>query len=173
MKLLCSILDKIHIKERSKSLQKTLIIIFGLIAMIMIAFAIRAVISRSLDAVGILDSKLTPCPQTKNCVCSEFPTDTTHHIEPLSIATESVEKAMQNIREIVIEIGGKVTSSNSTYLSATTTSTVFRFIDDIEFRLDEANKVIHIRSASRVGRSDFGANRKRVEKIRQLWTTLD
>ena len=48
----------------------------------------------------------------------------------------------------------------------TFTSAVFRFVDDVEFEVDEAARVVHVRSASRVGRGDFGANRKRVEAIR-------
>jgi uncharacterized protein (DUF1499 family) len=44
-----------------------------------------------------------------------------------------------------------------------------RFVDDVEFLLDEGKSVIHVRSASRVGHSDLGVNRKRIEAIRQRW----
>ncbi|MDQ6965890.1 MAG: DUF1499 domain-containing protein, partial [Mariprofundaceae bacterium] len=54
------------------------------------------------------------------------------------------------------------------YLHATFTSRLFRFVDDVELHRDAASGVVHIRSASRVGHSDFGVNRKRVEVIRKL-----
>ena len=53
------------------------------------------------------------------------------------------------------------------YIHVECTSLIFRFVDDVEFLFDEDKKLIHVRSASRVGYSDLGANRKRVEAIRQ------
>ena len=61
-----------------------------------------------------------------------------------------------------------ITVSDS-YLHAEFTSAVFRFIDDLEFLVDDTAKVIHVRSASRLGTSDLGVNRKRVEEIRRRW----
>jgi uncharacterized protein (DUF1499 family) len=61
----------------------------------------------------------------------------------------------------------KVVSSGADYLKAEARSAVFRFVDDVEFRLDAETGLIHVRSASRVGYSDLGANRKRVEALRE------
>jgi uncharacterized protein (DUF1499 family) len=61
-----------------------------------------------------------------------------------------------------------ITVSDS-YLHAEFTSLIFRFVDDVEFVIDNDAKVIHVRSASRLGTSDLGVNRKRVEEIRRLW----
>jgi uncharacterized protein (DUF1499 family) len=61
-----------------------------------------------------------------------------------------------------------ITESNG-YLYAEFTSTIFRFVDDVEFLIDVKAQVIHVRSASRLGTSDLGVNRTRVEKIRKSW----
>jgi uncharacterized protein (DUF1499 family) len=60
-------------------------------------------------------------------------------------------------------------NEESGYIHAECTSWLFRFTDDVEFALDDAQKIIQVRSASRVGYSDLGANRKRVETIRRLF----
>jgi uncharacterized protein (DUF1499 family) len=62
-----------------------------------------------------------------------------------------------------------VVARTESYLHAEFTSLFFRFVDDVEFLVDDAAKVIHVRSASRLGRSDLGVNRKRVERIRARW----
>ena len=61
--------------------------------------------------------------------------------------------------------GAKVVKTDANYLHAEFTSRLMRFVDDVEFLLDDANNLIHFRSASRIGHSDMGANRKRMETI--------
>jgi len=63
-------------------------------------------------------------------------------------------------------MGGKIQEEHDGYLWATFTSRVFRFVDDVEFRMVPSDGIIHVRSGSRVGYSDLGVNRKRVEKLR-------
>jgi len=63
----------------------------------------------------------------------------------------------------------RIVTAGETYLHAEFTSAVFRFVDDVEFLLDDAEKVVHVRSASRVGHSDLGVNRKRVEALREAF----
>jgi uncharacterized protein (DUF1499 family) len=63
----------------------------------------------------------------------------------------------------------KIVTETSTYLHAEFTSALWRFVDDVEFSFDENAKRIHMRSASRLGKSDLGVNRKRVEAIREVW----
>jgi uncharacterized protein (DUF1499 family) len=60
----------------------------------------------------------------------------------------------------------KIITENKNYLYAEFTSAIMGFVDDVEFYLDEGAKVIHVRSASRLGQSDLGVNRKRIETIR-------
>jgi len=66
--------------------------------------------------------------------------------------------------------GGRIEEVDDSFLHATFRSSLFRFVDDVSCRLDDENNRIHIRSASRVGYSDFGVNRKRVEQLRKQFT---
>jgi uncharacterized protein (DUF1499 family) len=62
-----------------------------------------------------------------------------------------------------------VVTATDSYIHAEFTSRLMRFVDDVEFRYDTAARVIQVRSASRIGRSDLGANRKRIDAIREKW----
>jgi uncharacterized protein (DUF1499 family) len=66
----------------------------------------------------------------------------------------------------------RVVKDEGNYMHAEFTSRIFRFVDDVEFVIDDAHKVIHFRSASRLGYSDFGVNRKRMEEIRKRFDAL-
>jgi len=70
---------------------------------------------------------------------------------------------------IIGEMGGSVQLEKADYLAATFTSSLFRFVDDLELRIDTVQKTIHLRSASRVGHSDLGVNRKRVERLKNAF----
>lgn len=123
----------------------------------------------SQAAPGLADNgRLAVCPGPGNCVCSEHP-DQDAVIAPLAYHGEP-EDAWQTVRDAVLETGGHIVDLTDLYLHATYTSRLFRFVDDLELRLDRQTGVIHVRSASRVGRSDFGVNRKRVERLRQAFS---
>lgn len=110
-------------------------------------------------------SRLQPCPPTPNCVSSKAK-GKTHRIEPFPFAGSAAD-ALARAKAVALSFPRtKVVEEARGYVKMTFTSAVFRFVDDVEFEVDEAAKVIHVRSASRVGRGDFGANRKRVEAIR-------
>jgi len=114
--------------------------------------------------MGLVDGKLAPCPSTPNCVSSESSVGSSH-VAPLSF-NGTPEQAWETLRRAVEECGGKIKEDATPYLWATFTSRIFRFVDDVEFRMDARERVIQVRSASRVGYSDLGVNRKRVEKLR-------
>jgi uncharacterized protein (DUF1499 family) len=67
--------------------------------------------------------------------------------------------------EIITESGGVIATEQADYIAATFTSPLFGFVDDLEIRFDFDARLIHFRSASRVGYGDLGANRKRVELV--------
>jgi uncharacterized protein (DUF1499 family) len=90
---------------------------------------------------------------------------TSSWIEPL-VFGDDPESAWGRAVQAVRDIGGKVHEDTGDYLWATFTSRVFRFVDDLELRMDRDARVVHVRSASRVGYSDLGVNRKRVERLR-------
>lgn len=115
---------------------------------------------------GLVDGKLRPCPSSPNCVSSQA-ADVAHRVAPLTFAGDPAE-AMARARAVIEGTPrSKVVLTSSTYLHAEVTTALFRFTDDVELLLDQAAHVIHIRSASRVGYSDLGKNRARVEEIRK------
>ncbi|MDT7043203.1 DUF1499 domain-containing protein [Candidatus Nitronereus thalassa] len=112
------------------------------------------------------DKRLAPCPSSPNCVSSQSK-DPDHYIDPLAFhgSPEDTKTRLKHVltslpRTIIVEEG-------PTYLRAESTSLIFRFTDDLDFVIDAEQQLIHVRSASRVGYSDLGANRKRIEAIRQ------
>ena len=151
---------------------KILISLMGLVILMLILIFGLGIFSHFKNpGSGIVDGKLGACPDSPNCVCSESYPDKQeiHAISPIKIVGGDIDSLWQLIRDGVITSGGKVTEENSGYLRAEFTSTIFRFVDDLELRLDREQNEIHIRSASRVGYSDLGTNRKRVE---QIWRNL-
>ncbi|HEX4843842.1 MAG TPA: DUF1499 domain-containing protein [Limnobacter sp.] len=119
---------------------------------------------------GLQDGKLRPCPNSPNCVSSESAPSDDHAIAAISLSVPSGADPMIKVRDVVKFMGGEVLEGTDTYLATTFTSAIFGFVDDVEFRLDQGSNLIHVRSASRVGYSDFNANKQRVEQIRHLLT---
>ena len=97
-------------------------------------------------------------------MCSEHQVESAY-VEPLSYTT-TTEDAWAKIKRVIAETGGEVITEEADYLRVEYQTPLLRYIDDVEFRHDINNQQIQVRSASRVGQSDMGANRKRVEKIR-------
>jgi uncharacterized protein (DUF1499 family) len=149
---------------------KTAMIVAVALAVVLGAgFFILGAISRSGKAPGLSQGRLAPCPKTPNCVCSEEKGDAAHFIEPVAIPPHVPMEGLGMIREIISEMGGRIRDEEGACLAATFSSRFFGFVDDFEIRVDFLEKKIHIRSASRVGRSDFGANRRRGERFRELY----
>jgi uncharacterized protein (DUF1499 family) len=113
---------------------------------------------------GLVNGRLRACPGTPNCVCSES-ADPLDRIEPLTFQG-APETAWETLRIVVTDLGGTVRSEEKDYLWTTFQVPVLGFTDDVEFRLDASNRTIHVRSASRLGYSDLGVNRGRVEQLR-------
>lgn len=126
--------------------------------------AVLSVVSRNQSELGIADGCLRPCPGTPNCVNSEDQGKPSY-IEPLSFKGPA-EASWKKIAGVIQELGGKIEIDEDGYIRARFMTPVFRFVDDVELRMDENNAVIQVRSASRVGRSDLGLNRKRVNELR-------
>jgi uncharacterized protein (DUF1499 family) len=126
------------------------------------------------DNLGVKDGKLAACPDTPNCVSSQAD-DPVHHAEPFRFGGPGQPQYTPSFAwgRLVSVVSGmpraNVVDPDAIYLRAEFSSAIFRFVDDVEFVLDEQDNVIHFRSASRVGRSDMGANRARIEAIRAAW----
>jgi uncharacterized protein (DUF1499 family) len=118
--------------------------------------------------LGIPDGGLAPCPETPNCVSGQS-TDREHAIQPLSYST-SKEKALADLKEIISQMKrARITEERGGYIHTECNSAVWRFVDDVEFFVDVGSHAIRVRPASRLGKSDFGVNRKRIEAIRAAW----
>lgn len=147
----------------------TFLILIGLILLASVGLGIAS--HYSTPDVGIIEGKLKACPGNPNCVCSEtYPdVDPSHQIPPIKVSTKDIHLPWKLLKQVIVDQGGAIISEREGYLHAEFTSTVFRFVDDLELRADQQNGMIHIRSTSRVGRSDLGANRKRVEAVWQAF----
>jgi uncharacterized protein (DUF1499 family) len=120
------------------------------------------------DNLGPQAGKLAPCPATPNCVSSQAE-DEEHRAEPLRFTGTSGEAWARLVRAVTGMPRVTVVTADDHYLHAEFRSAFFRFTDDVEFLLDADDQVIHFRSASRVGHSDLGVNRRRIEAIRAAW----
>jgi uncharacterized protein (DUF1499 family) len=115
--------------------------------------------------LGVKNGKLTTCPNSPNCVCSHD-TDAEHQISPLTY-TGNAPEAFKRLKTIIQGLeNSKIVEDRSDYLYAEFTSKLMGFVDDVEFYLDETSGAIQVRSASRLGQSDLGVNRQRIETIR-------
>ncbi|MBD3392958.1 MAG: DUF1499 domain-containing protein [Chitinivibrionales bacterium] len=116
------------------------------------------------------DGALAPCPGTPNCVSTKAPADdSAHAIAPL-VYSGSMEDAMATLKAAVDSMPRtELVAETKDYLYVEFTSAVWRFVDDVEFIFDDEKKVIHFRSASRLGKSDLGVNRARMEEVRALF----
>ena len=118
-------------------------------------------------SVGVTNGQLTPCPPSPNCVCSQIAKDdAVHFIEPLNY--NCPEEEINEIVSSVIDAypRTKIVTQNNNYYHVEFKTLIFRFVDDVEILIDDTNKSVHFRSASRIGYSDLGTNRKRVEALK-------
>ena len=144
----------------------------GIALAILIALWLGAVVMNQFASptmeLGLKDGKLNQCPESPNCVCT-YASDDVHAIAPIEYsgseesAIAAAEAALSSLRGI------KILESEGNYLRATATTLIMRYVDDVEVYVDDEAKQIHFRSASRVGYSDLGANRKRMENFRSAF----
>ncbi|MCF6266829.1 MAG: DUF1499 domain-containing protein [Desulfuromusa sp.] len=115
--------------------------------------------------LGISDSRLAPCPASPNCLSSDAH-DSDHKTSPFLISGDPSE-AWAAAREIVAALPRtRIVNETPEYLHAECRSSVFRFVDNLELHLRPSAGIIAVRSASRLGHSDFGVNKRRIETLR-------
>ncbi len=119
------------------------------------------------DYLGLKDGKLPRCKSSPNCVSSQAdPADAEHHIAPIAFkggASDAMAAARKAIEGME---GATVIKHDGNYLYAEFRTKLMKFVDDLEMTFDDKAGVLHVRSASRLGRRDFGVNRARVEALR-------
>ncbi|MGZ8377102.1 MAG: DUF1499 domain-containing protein [Gemmatirosa sp.] len=109
-------------------------------------------------------SPLAPCPRSPNCVSTEA-TDAEHAMPPVPF-TDAPDRALARARAALLaEPRTRIVEERGDYLHAESRSRVFRFVDDVEVVVDAEARLFRFRSASRVGRRDFGVNRARMERV--------
>lgn len=118
------------------------------------------------DNLGIESGKLADCPSTPNCVSSQS-ADREHYIEPLTYQSNATD-AIAKLKTIIdSQDRTKLIAETGNYLYAEFASRWMGYVDDVEFYVNEQSKTIDTRSASRLGESDLGVNRQRIESIRK------
>lgn len=153
----------------SKRSKRILISLAFVIVLIVGALPMMSLFSRKPANLGVTDGRLSDCPSSPNCVSTQAG-DADHRMEPIPF-TGSSDEAMQRIKDLVAEMPRtKIVTVEDNYLHAEFGSAFFRFVDDVEFLIDPEEQLIHFRSASRVGYSDLGVNRRRMEHIRQAFS---
>jgi uncharacterized protein (DUF1499 family) len=117
--------------------------------------------------LGAKDGRLAPCKRSPNCVSSQAdPGDREHYIAPIAFSG-----SMAAVRAAIAALPlATVIKAEGDYLHAEFRTPLMRFVDDVE--LLKVENLVHVRSASRLGRRDFKANRKRVERLRALIGSL-
>jgi uncharacterized protein (DUF1499 family) len=120
------------------------------------------------DGLGIqANGLLQVAPVTPNAVNSQAKANSLAAIAPIHVVGES-EAFFSRLKTVVAsQPGAKLIKSTPDYVYAEFTSPLMGFVDDVEFQLNVKTNVVDVRSASRLGLSDLGANRKRIEALRE------
>lgn len=145
------------------------LVFLALVLAVVVLFATRSYLSRSSPpTLDLVQGRLRPCPASPNCVSSDG-ADADHAVEALPYRGDRAASERALTAALAALERSSVQRRQGDYWHAWQISGLFRFIDDIELRFDDAAQKIHVRSGSRVGYSDMGVNRKRVEALRSAY----
>jgi uncharacterized protein (DUF1499 family) len=115
--------------------------------------------------LGVTDGQLAPCPESPNCVISHA-TRAEQAIIPIIYSGPAEEAQAKMLRVLQAMPRMTIITNRPGYIHAESRTAFWGFVDDNEFYFDDAAKVIEVRAASRLGYSDLGKNRERIEAIR-------
>ena len=149
-------------------LVKGVFVVLGLLVIAAFGMLLKmAADSRRMNVVlGVQNENLRPCPNSPNCVCSDMPLEDSHYIAP--IADPDGSRWAMLIEKVNTMEGAELVHSETNYARFTFRTTLMGFMDDVEFHYRPAEGFIAVRSASRVGYSDWNANSKRINAVRSL-----
>ena len=152
--------------ENQKSFGRRLVpkLIIVLIISLVGLFGLSMTATRPAN-LGLNNGRLAKCPDSPNCVSTQAEAES-HRMEPIKFA-EDVDATMSIIKQTVSKHfpRARLVNEKKGYLHYEFTSLIFRFVDDVEFSVNDDTKQVDFRSASRVGHSDLGTNRRRMQKI--------
>jgi uncharacterized protein (DUF1499 family) len=153
-------------------LLRALLLLAGAVGLTLIAAQFGLFQGRAPTDLGVHDGRLKPPANTPNSVSSQADLYPDHpqrdfaRIAPLNLRGDGAQ-SIARLREVLAAMpGARVVESRDDYLRAEFTTRWMRYIDDVELWFDPAAVVVQVRSASRVGHGDLGANRRRVEALR-------
>jgi uncharacterized protein (DUF1499 family) len=156
---------------------KFLLLALLVAAILLVAAGQLGLLKGSMPAgLGVRDGKLKPPSRTPNSVSSQaalYDWDGARYasIEPIRFSGDGAT-ALTRIGAIVLKMpGARILQSGPDYLYVQFETRWLKFVDDAEFAVDASTSVIHVRSASRIGRKDFGVNRARIESIRTAFAS--
>jgi uncharacterized protein (DUF1499 family) len=151
---------------------KTIFWVLVILAALVIAlgfFAARK--STGMPAPGFQNGALPPCSDKPNCVTTEADPQHAAYIAPIKVpSADNTAAAMDQLQAHIKAMGGRIVNDSDNTLQAVFQTRIFGFSDDMLVVFDQETGVFRVRSSSRIGHSDLGANRKRVEALRQLIT---
>ena len=153
--------------------------ILVLVVVVLLAAQFGLLSGKRPSDIGVTNERLKPPSQTRNSVSSQTHLHTDHvqmqyaSIEPLPFKNNNAAASMQALVATLKSMPGMtIVDAKPDYIYAQSTTKVLKFVDDIEFWVNPAKGVIDVRSASRLGREDFGVNRARVEAIRAAYMSI-
>jgi uncharacterized protein (DUF1499 family) len=147
-------------------------ILVGIAVLVLLVGRLGLLRGRPPQGLGVSDGKLKRLPRTPNCASSQAdlwpdsPQCDYARIEPLALQGDGAATVAKLASIVQSMPGAKVIEKRSDYLYAQFTTAIMKYVDDVEFWFDAQAQVVQVRSASRVGRKDFGVNRSRIEMIR-------
>lgn len=150
-------------------------VVLLLAAALLLAARAGAFAGRPPADAGLVDGRLRPPSTTPNSVHSRADDWPAHpqreqaRIAPLRVAGDPAQ-ALDRLAGAIEALGGRVVERRGDYLRAEFTTRWMRYVDDAEFVLDRGAAepgTVQLRSASRIGRRDFGTNRARIEALRE------
>ncbi len=149
------------------------VLILLTIGSIVAFFVLRWLVERASpmpDNLGVENGRLAPCPDSPNCVSTQA-TDEGHGMAPIEYTVDTAVAQATILSILQANPQFTIITDTPTYIHAEAQTAVWQFIDDVEFFFDEADSLIHFRSASRLGYGDGGINRRRMEEIRTEFQT--
>lgn len=151
-------------------------VVVSLIVAILLAAQFGLLAGKPPNNIGVTSEQLKPPSKTRNSVSSQAYLHNDHaqmqyaSIEPLPFKNYSAAASMQSLLAVLKSMPGvTIIDAKADYIYAQSQTKVLKFVDDLEFWVNPAKGVIDVRSASRLGREDFGVNRKRVEAVRNAY----
>ena len=157
-------------------MKTALIVAFGLLVVAVVAIRLGALGGTRPADLGVSNSRLKPPSPTRNSISSQAALYPDHpqrdyaDIKPLPLKSGPGANSMEALAAALRSMPGiRLVEQRPDYVRAEAETRLLKFVDDLEFWANPARGVIEVRSASRLGREDFGVNRQRIEAIRAAY----